>query len=347
MPIAFRTRDLQQTLDLAKDVRPFGQSGEGILENPVRVALVNNMPDSALEDTESQFVELLGESARELDIELTLFSIPTVPRGERAQKRLDDFYFGLPELLGSRFDGVIITGTEPRQPDLRQEPYWNELAAVMDWAEECSHSTILSCLAAHAGVLRSDGILRRRMEDKRFGVFAEAKVTEHPLTNALAAPICFPHSRWNDLPSEELIACDYTVLTRSDQAGVGLFVKQRKACLFVHFQGHPEYGERTLLKEYRRDVRRFLLKERETYPSLPDGYFDADAERLLNTFRAEALQNRREEMIQNFPLSGVAVGLQKTWHSSSVAIYNNWLHYVTGKRAQLNGKQVSVQAAAG
>ncbi len=347
MALEFRTRDLLPASNAEDSTRANAVDRELSADNPLRIALVNNMPDSALEDTEAQFVELLGAAASEVNVELSLYSIPSVPRGERAQKRLNEFYFGLPELLNARFDGVIITGTEPKQPDLRNEPYWNELTSVMAWAEESSHSTVLSCLAAHAGVLQSDGILRRRLEDKRFGVFAEAKIADHPLTESLCSPICFPHSRWNDLPADELIAGGYTILTRADNVGVGLFVKEKKESLFVHFQGHPEYGERTLFKEYRRDVRRFLVKERETYPSLPHGYFGAEAEGLLNAFRAESLQNRTEEMIQMFPGNGIGAALQKTWHSSSVAIYKNWLRYITAKRSQANDKHVSVQAAGG
>ena len=347
MALEFRTRDLLPALNAEDSTRANALDRESSADNLLRIALVNNMPDSALEDTEAQFVELLGAASSEVNAELSLYSIPSVPRGERAQKRLNEFYFRLPELLNARFDGVIITGTEPKQPDLRNEPYWNELAAVMEWAEESSHSAILSCLAAHAGVLHSDGISRRRLEDKRFGVFPEAKIADHALTDSVSTPICFPHSRWNNLPTEELTAAGYTILTQADNVGVGLFVKEKQDCLFVHFQGHPEYGERTLFKEYRRDVRRFLVKERETYPSLPHGYFDAEAEGLLNAFRAEALQNRSEEMIQMFPGNGIGAALQKTWHTSSVAIYKNWLHYIAIKRSQPDAKHLSVQAAGG
>lgn len=341
MPLTFRTRDLapSETVEGAECVRGTGR--------PVRVALVNNMPDSALEDTEAQFVELLGAAASGVPVELTLFSIPTVPRGERARQRLEQFYFGLSELLNSRFDGVIITGTEPRCSDFRQEPYWAELTTVMDWATECSHSAVLSCLAAHAGVFHSDGILRQRLEDKRFGVFAENKFTTHFITESVTSPVCFPHSRWNDLRVDDLIANGYSVLTRGDQVGVGLFVKQKKESLFVHFQGHPEYGERTLLKELRRDVRRFLLRERDTYPSLPHGYFDSHTEAVLNAFRAEAILNRNEEMIVRFPLNSATVSLQNSWHNSSVAIYNRWLHHMLSNRSESARRQVSVQAAIG
>ena len=69
-----------------------------------------------------------------------------------------------------------MTGTEPRQPDLRNEPYWPALTEVLEWAERNTASTVLSCLAAHAGVLHSDGIPRHRLSDKQFGVFEYQKV---------------------------------------------------------------------------------------------------------------------------------------------------------------------------
>ena len=51
-----------------------------------------------------------------------------------------------------------------------------------------------------------------------------------------------PHSRWNEVRADALTACGYEVLTQSAEAGVDLFVKKKKDSLFVHFQGHPEYG---------------------------------------------------------------------------------------------------------
>jgi len=97
----------------------------------IRIALINNMPDSALEDTEVQFVDLLESAAGDLPVSLKLFSLPKVPRGDAGQQHLNDFYFGINELLNTRFDGMIMTGTEPRQPDLRDEPYWHALGEVL------------------------------------------------------------------------------------------------------------------------------------------------------------------------------------------------------------------------
>src|SRR5882762_8720095 len=117
----------------------------------------------------------------------------------------------------------------------------------------------------------------------------------------------FPHSRWNEVREEELTSCGYTVVTKSAEAGVNLFVKEKRKSLFVHFQGHPEYGARTLLKEYRRDVRRFLKGERETYPSLPRGYFDDTSTKLMTEFREHALS---QELRDVFPESAVGDTLE-------------------------------------
>jgi len=302
----------------------------------VRIAFVNNMPDSALEDTEIQFFELLEAAAGDIPVLLSLHSLDGVPRGERGQQHLGSCYFSTDDLLNGRFDGLVMTGTEPLQRDLRNEPYWSALAEVLDWAEGNTASTILSCLAAHAGVLHSDGINRHLLSDKQFGVFNFTKTANHHLTSGTGERICFPHSRWNDVQADALTACGYVVLTQSAEGGVDSFVKKKKRSLVVHFQGHPEYGAQTLLKEYRRDIKRFLRAERETYPSMPKGYFDRPATRLLTDFRDVVLSDRRETLMEGFPEAALVGTLQKTWHSSATSIYRNWLRYVISKKADVS-----------
>ena len=300
----------------------------------VSLALINNMPDPALEDTELQFFDLLDIASDDVLVLLKLYSLTGIPRTDRGLRHLNSFYFGLDDLWNSRVDGVIVTGTEPRQPNLKDEPYWASLTDVFDWAEHNTMSTVLSCLAAHASVLHADGISRHRLPDKRFGVFDSTKICDHPLSSHVAGQIRFPHSRWNEVRADELTSCGYAVLTQSAEAGVDLFVKKKNKSLFVHFQGHPEYGARTLLKEYRRDVKRFLGRERETYPTMPMGYFDSAATRLLNDFQGTALSNRREETGALFPEAAVAGGLQNTWQSSATCVYRNWLEYVESRKTE-------------
>jgi len=315
------------------------RNGNSVVSNAarskcVRIAFVNNMPDPALEDTEIQFFELLQAAAGDIPVRVRLHSLSGIPRGDRGQQHLTSFYFDTDDLLNNQFDAVIMTGTEPRQPNLRNEPYWSALANVLDWAESNTVSTILSCLAAHAGVLYSDGIHRHPLSEKQFGVFEFARAGSHKLTAGTGKRVRFPHSRWNEVPEDALTACGYLVLTKSAAGGVDSFAKKKKRSLFVHFQGHPEYGPQTLLREYRRDIKRFLGRERETYPSMPKGYFDAASVKLLNSFREAALSNPREELLPSFPEAALVGTLQDTWRSSAIAIYRNWLQYVVSEMAE-------------
>ncbi len=294
------------------------------------IGLVNNMPDAALDATVRQFRGLLGAAAGDLVVRLRLYTLPEVPRTDFGRQQVSG-YSDISDLWTSHLDGLIVTGAEPRAADLEDEPYWNSLTRVLEWAERHTCSTILSCLAAHAGILHIDGIARRPLGDKRFGVYECVRVSDHPLTAAAPLRLRMPQSRWNEVPEEALLACGYRVLTRSADAGVDAFVKQRKS-LFVFFQGHPEYDAVTLLLEYRRDVGRFLRRERDTYPPMPHGYFDDETVAALTGLRERALCDRREELLNEFPIAMAAGKVSNTWRSTAESLYRNWLGYIAAEK---------------
>jgi hypothetical protein len=66
---------------------------------------------------------------------------------------------------------------------------------------------------------------------------------------------------------------------------------------------------------------------------MPKGYFDAAASSLLDAFRETAMSDRRERAIEGFP-EAVAGTLNKTWESSAVSVYRNWLQYVVAKQSE-------------
>jgi homoserine O-succinyltransferase len=300
--------------------------------NCIDIGLLNNMPDAALDATERQFRALLDAAADGLAVRLTLYTLPEIPRSDFGCHQVSR-YSDFSDLWDHHHDGLIVTGTEPRAADLKDEPFWGSLTEVLEWAERHTHSTILSCLAAHAGVLHSDGIERRPLRDKRFGIFECVGVSNHPLTAAAPSRLLMPHSRWNEIPEDAVLACGYSVLTRSADAGVDAFVKQRKS-LFVFFQGHPEYDATTLLLEYRRDIGRFLRGERDTYPPMPQGYFDEETGHRLSTLRARALSDRREQLLTEFPLAMAAGKVTNSWRSTAEGLYRNWLRYIRSEKRQ-------------
>jgi len=297
----------------------------------VEIGLINNMPAAALEATERQFGALLEAAADGIVVRLTPYALPDVPRTDAGERHVRAFYSDIDDLWDSHLDGLIVTGTEPRAANLREEPYWGSLTRLMEWAERHTYSTIWSCLAAHAAVLHLDGIGRRPLGHKRFGVFECAKVSDHPLTATVPARFQMPHSRWNEIPEDALTACGYRAVARSNEAGVDTFVKQRNS-LFVFFQGHPEYEAGTLLREYRRDVGRFLRRERDLYPSMPRGYFDEETAKALNALRERALGDRRQELLADFPTDFVAGKVRSTWRPAAVSVYRNWLRYLCAQK---------------
>ena len=230
------------------------------------------MPDAALQATERQFMRLLRQAAGDIRIDFHCFSLPSVQRSQTAKWRVDKQYTDIADLGRLHIDGLIVTGAEPNAATLPEEPFWRELADIVDWAETNTRSTIWSCLAAHAAVLHLDGIERQRLGAKCSGIYDCAKVTDHWLTQDIPSPLQVAHSRLNELRAGDLTARGYQVLTQSRDAGVDIFAKKLRS-QFLFFQGHPEYDALSLEREYLRDISRFLAGERDSYPAIPSRLF--------------------------------------------------------------------------
>lgn len=318
--------------------RPDALGGEAAGGDYLEIGIVNNMPDTALRSTEHQFVALLAAASENLPVRVTFYALPGLPRSTTAKHHVDAFYSSINDLWDRRPDGLIVTGTEPRHAGLRDEPYWRSFAELIEWAEEQTLSAVWSCLAAHAAVLHIDGIERVRLSEKRFGLFQCARGAEHTLTAGAAPRLMMPHSRWNDLREKELRECGYEVLTRSAEAGVDAFVKHRRS-LFVFFQGHPEYSTNTLLLEYRRDIGRYLRRERDTYPEMPRCYFGPETSSMLQAFQARALRDRGEELLAEFPTMQAEASLRNHWQFAAARTYRNWLTDLAARRQRARSKR--------
>jgi homoserine O-succinyltransferase len=307
----------------------------------LRIGLINNMSDGALEATERQFTALLESASEGFAIDLSLYSLPGIVRNEFAAHRVSHCYAGAETLRHSQLDGLIVTGREPLHPNLEDEPYWEGFASILEWARENAVSAIWSCLAAHGAVLFQDGIRRVPARNKHFGVYPCTSVSDHALTAGLPQGFAMPHSRWNGLPAEQLAACGYRVLSQAGDAGVDMFVQERKS-LFVFFQGHPEYAANTLLLEYRRDIWRFLRGETALYPQVPKGYFDpATAARLMELQR-DAEHGRVD--LSGREVSAILddAGTSGAWQPAASAIYRNWLRHICAQKEMRRAAQAGL-----
>ncbi len=301
-------------------------------DGPLIIGFVNNMPDAALRTAERNFRELLAAASQDILIHFRMLSLPELHRGDAARSHLAHNYEDIGELWGGRLDGLIVTGAEPRAPDLTDEALWATLTRLVDWAEDRTSSVIWSCLAAHAAVGYTDGLTRHRFGEKLSGVFDCDVTPDHGIVAGIASPWRVPHSRYNELREAELVANGYCVLSRSVDAGADMFVKQRES-LFIFFQGHPEYDSRALFREYRRDVGRYLAGDRDTYPEMPRNVFDEGAAAAFACFRDQALRRRSVDLLETFPtiLEGQVVNY---WQAPAVRVYRNWLLYLLARRTR-------------
>jgi homoserine O-succinyltransferase len=151
-----------------------------------------------------------------------------------------------------------------------------------------------------------------------------------PLAAGLPDLVRIPHSRINDVPEAALVDAGYRIVVGTGESGAGWSVAAREQgdALFVLCQGHPEYGTLSLLREYRRDVRRSLFgRGAVPYPRLPDGYLGEEAVEILMEFErhANAADMDPRELWPTFPFDEVAATVENTWASISATLYANWL----------------------
>jgi homoserine O-succinyltransferase/O-acetyltransferase len=312
--------------------------------NCLKIGLVNNMSDEALKATECQFISLLNSASDNVPVHLSFYTLPGVPRSGLTASHISSRYSNIEDLWDRHLDGLIVTGREPMAANLADEPYWDSFTRLLAWAEENCHATVLSCLAAHAAILSMDGIRRMKANDKVFGIFECVRVFDHPLTAGTASQFRLPHSRWNGVPEEQLADCGYKVLTRSANAGVDTFIKQQKR-LFVFFQGHPEYESDTLLREYRRDVGRYIKGEASRYPLIPKSYFDEATVEELAAFEKKAVSRRSEELLSELNAILGNKSIVNTWQASAASIYRNLLgHICAQKNTVLVSKRLKAMA---
>ena len=133
----------------------------------LHIGLLNMMPDAALAATEYQFINLVGNCNKIAQFYVYPFSLPELERGAEARQHIDKHYFDFAGLQSDGLDALIITGANVANPTLDQEPFWEPLMKVVQWAEHNVSSILCSCLATHAVVKHHHAIERRRMPSKR------------------------------------------------------------------------------------------------------------------------------------------------------------------------------------
>lgn len=295
----------------------------------LHIGFLNMMPDAALKVTEKQFIQLVGGCNQIAQLFVHPFSVPGLARSSETQRYINEFYTPFEQLKADGLDALIITGANIANPTLEAEPFWKPLLEVIGWAIENVTSTLCSCLATHTLVKYLYGIDRQRLDRKRWGVY-QHRITsiEHPLLSNINTRFDVPHSRNNAITPEQFEAAGLPILAMSIDGDIHLATSEDQVRL-IYFQGHPEYDLNSLLKEYKREVIRFINNEREDYPPHPDNYFSEEAASIAEQYREQVFSCRaKSAQVPPFPEEQIEPYLDNTWGDTGKSIFNNWLGIV-------------------
>ena len=154
-------------------------------------------------------------------------------------------------------------------------------------------------------------------------------------------PVAGPHSRLNSILEAELQRCGYGLLTRAEATGPDAFFK-RASSLFVFLQGHPEYDADSLNREFKRDIARFLGGERDTFPELPQGVFDAKHCAEIEAFARAAVTHRMPDLLDAAAaILATVPALAAQWQKAAGLFYRNWLTLIANVKFGTENPQVS------
>lgn len=327
MPIV-KHSDLPTYDRLIAEGRPILPQGRALNQDirELHIGFCNLMPDAALEATERQFFRLIGESNRVAQLYIHPFTLPIVQRTGAMQAHLDQHYERLEDLQAAGLDALIITGAnEETNPHVSDETVWGPLRDLLVWAHDNVTSTICSCLASHAALTYSYKQPPGWRDDKRWGVFRHrVNDRQHPLVRGMNTIFDVPHSRHSEITRNQFAKAGLNILVESAEAGVHMATSPDGFRL-ICFQGHPEYDDFSLLKEYRREVQNYKDGIRSDYPPLPEGYFSDEASAVAVAYQDAILSGRA---LGDFPEDELTPLLENTWADSARSVMAAWIGLV-------------------
>jgi len=283
----------------------------------LHIGLLNMMPDKALQATERQFFRLIGESNQIAQFYIHPFTFPELNRGADARAYIAKHYDNFEDIKAIGLDALIVTGANVTGSHLEDQPFWEPLQEVLNWAWNNVASTICSCLATHAYMQLKHDIKRKPMSKKLVGVYKNRVIDRlHPIVRGMNTVFDVPHSRFNYISEEQFTRAGMRILVQGDESGVHI-ATSADGFRVICFQGHPEYDTVSLMKEFVRDLQLFHAGELKAPPAYPEHYFGDNVCNILS-------HNPASDKIESL----IAHHLDNTWCDSGKSVIANWIGQV-------------------
>jgi len=291
----------------------------------MNIALLNMMPDAALKATDRQFLRLLSGHD---DVSLFRYTYPEISRSKKALEYVEQAYQSEDEIRVMNPDAVIITGANVSDPRLEIQSFWKPLQETMAWTNDTGCPVLCSCLSSHAVMQFWYGERRLALPQKIWGVFEHEVVAgDHVLATGLPAVVPVPQSRFNEITVTQFQAAGFDVIIADSTAGVHLAANKDNSLVLM--QGHPEYDDVSLLKEYKREVGLFVDGLRDDYPPMPEFILEPEGLGILETHQQSiekaSVGGGASKKTMKFPELEVKPFLTHQWNDSAKQVFDNWL----------------------
>ncbi len=266
---------------------------------PLKIVILNLMPLKIT--TETDLLRLLSNSP--LQIEVDFMKIQGHTSKNTPIEHMMTFYQDFDQIRNKKYDGMIITGAPVEHLPFNEVTYWNEMQAIMNWAETNVFSTLFICWAAQAALFHHYGIPKYPLPQKMFGVFRHILSDDKlPIFRGFDDEYYVPHSRHTEIRRSDIEKAEgLSIVSESEESGVNMVIGKGGRQLFI--TGHLEYARYTLDGEYRRDQAKNLPIQ------VPVNYYSGD-------------DPSQQPLIR--------------WKSAANLLFANWLNYYVYQETPYN-----------
>jgi homoserine O-succinyltransferase/O-acetyltransferase len=270
---------------------------------PLKIVILNLMPLKIT--TETDLLRLLSNSP--LQLEIDFIKIQGHTSKNTPVEHMQAFYQDFDRISSKKYDGMIITGAPVEHLPFEEVTYWNEMKAIMNWAETNVFSTLYICWAAQAALFHHYGIPKYPLPQKMFGIFRHTLSDDKlPIFRGFDDEYYVPHSRHTEIRRSDIEKVDgLTIISESTESGVNMIIGKGGRQLFI--TGHLEYARYTLDAEYRRDLAKNMPIQ------VPINYYPED-------------DSSKQPLIR--------------WKSSANLLFANWLNYYVYQETPYNLEEI-------
>ena len=255
----------------------------------MKIALLNLMPNK--EETETQWLRALANAPEPIEIDW----IKTHHKSKNpSPEYLESKYLFFSDIKTRFYDAMIITGAPVEKLPFEEVDYWEEFKEILDFARTNVFSTMFVCWAAPAALFHYYNIPKFVTEEKISGIYENEIDTNSPLMHEAGNLFWGPQSRYFYTKEEDVNAVStLKIIAKCAASGIHIIASNDYREIYVN--GHNEYDDDSIDKEYRRDI------AKEISVKMPENYYVDD---------------------------DMNKGIIGQWRRQSDLFYGNWLRLV-------------------